>query len=140
MTIARTAFSRQITNCLWAIAFITIAGCSAQVSPDTLIGIYGIHNNGETEPFLRITQEAGRYLLSEKSGNKWRAPANVIPLSESTLHAYVKTPITVEFVGLGNNEIAVYKMPAGWHYGFFTTKTGYWAETSSGPVELYKMH
>ncbi len=139
MTMAGTVFSRRLTRYLLAIAFAAVAGCGAQISPDTLVGVYDIHSNGKAVQFLRIVQKDGRYLLSEKSGGKWGTPINVIPLSQSTLHAYVKHPITVKFTGLGNNKIAVYKMPAGWHYGFFTTKTGYWAETSSGPVELYKM-
>lgn len=139
MTMAGTVFSRRIISILSAIAFFAVAGCSTQVSPDTLVGVYAVHNHGKTEQFLRIVQKDGRYLLSEKSGDKWGAPINVIPLSQSTLHAYVKQPITFKFTGLGNNRIAVYKMPPGWHFGFFTTKTGYWAETSSGPIELYKM-
>ena len=135
----RTAYSRQFTICLLAIAFIAVSGCSAQVSPDTLIGTYGVQNNGKTELFLRIVRKDGRYLLSEKISGKWATPINAIPLSQSTLHAYIKTPISVAFAGLGNNKIAVYKMPPGWNYKGFITKTGYWAATVSGPVALYKM-
>lgn len=134
-----SAFSRRITAGLLAMTFITLAGCGAQALPDALVGLYGVRDNGKTEQFLRIDQKDGRYRLSEKTGNTWTAPANVIPLSASTLRAYIKTPISVAFIGLGNNKIAVYKMPPGWHYKGFTTKTGYWAATVMGPIALYRM-
>ena len=65
-------------------------------------------------------------------------PVKLTPVDKAGLEKLINEPVSVTFVGLGNDMVAIFKMPAGWKTRKFETKTGYWLATIFGPVELHR--
>lgn len=129
---------KALTSFLFLVALALLAACS-QSSPDTLTGTYYIDERakGEVE-FLRIEKLGDSYGISQKHGDKWSPATPVKPMAKEAFERFIKKPVDFEFSGLSNQSIAIFRVPKGWKDGRFESKTGYWAMTIFGPVELIK--
>ena len=116
----------------------SVALTSCSPSPGSLVGTYSVEERGQLNEFIRIEKKGEKYLMSEKQGEHWLSPVEVIPVSKAELEKMLKETVTVDFSGLGNNNIALIKIPKGWKSGQFECKTGYWLATMLGPVGLHK--
>lgn len=77
--------------------------------------------------------------MSEKRGGRWLlSPVEITPVSKADLDKMLNETVTVDFSGLGNNNIALIKVPKGWKSGQFECKTAYWLATMLGPVDVHK--
>ena len=65
------------------------------------------------------------------------APGVAFEAGVEEVEQLLKQPVTVDFVALGNNNLAIFKVPKGWKIGKFECKTGYWM-MMLGPIELHK--
>lgn len=141
-----------------------LAGCdrssttaSKPPSPDDLIGTYGYvsKNSGRVVPLLKITKDGQAYQLFEYSHGDWHRPRTsmllgsertlqeVRPFTRADLERLIHHPADVEPIGLQTKALALIRVPAGWSDGGkdkpFVTKSGYFAMTVVGPVELQRM-
>ena len=107
-------------------------------SPDALIGSYVARVNGQTREVIRIEKRTDGYFLHENNGTKWLAPEPMRPFGKDDFQRMLGTTAPNEFVGLATGVAAVLKVPRGWRRDQFETKTGYFAITVAGPVELDK--
>jgi hypothetical protein len=132
----------MITSAILTLALLVVAGCSADAStnPDSLIGTYAIEEHGKLEDFVRIEKKNGEYLMYDKNQNdQWTSdPDKVVPVTKKDLESILGHPVSVPYASLGSNGAAIFKMPAGWGFDDFKTKTGYWVATMMGPIELHK--
>lgn len=106
---------------------------------DSLLGSFGLIEHGALVEFARIEQRQQKYLLYRKHTGRWLAPVEVEPITRAQLEAMIKQPMTAPFEGLGNDRLAVLKVPKGWKIGSFVCNSGYWAATVLGPAELQKL-
>ena len=111
-------------------------GCAE--SPASLVGTYSIEEHGQLKEFIRIEKQGDKYLLSEKQSDRWLSPAEVTSVSKEDLEEMLKESVKVQFTGLGNNNVALIRVPKGWKSGQFTSTTGFWLATMLGPLELHK--
>jgi len=116
--------------------FLFAAGCAEL--PVSLVGTYSIEEHGQLKEFIRIEKQGDKYLLSEKQGGRWLSPVEVTSVSKEDLEKMLKEPIKVQFTGLGNNNVALLRVPKGWKSGQFTSITGFWLASMIGPLELHK--
>jgi hypothetical protein len=139
--------------------FAFLAGCHQSTTPlgrDGLVGIYGadLKNDGNAVPMLKVEKDGEAYVLFEFSKGAWRRPKKawtadagqpqeVRPFTKADLEKLVRHPVDVEPEGLQTKGIALIHVPAGWSDGGrdkpFTTKSGYFAMTLLGPVDLQRM-
>lgn len=112
--------------------------CDA-TSYDSLLGTFGLIENGKLIEFARIEHTQQRYLLSQKHEGRWLPPVEVEPMTRLQLEAIIKQPVNVPFEGLGNDRIALLKVPKGWKLGTLVCNTGYWVATVLGPAEVQKI-
>ena len=112
---------------------------AAPAANGALVGTYAIKERGTLKEFIKIEQQGDQYFLSEKQSGRWLRPVPVAPRSSSDLAKVIKEPVTVPVEGLGNNQIAIYKVPVGWRTGKFVCNTGYWLASMLGPIELHRM-
>ena len=125
-----------IFRILTAFALIVmLATCSGE---DSLVGTYAIKQNGKLSELVRIERSGNEYAMFGKESGQWEGPVKVTPVDKTKLEAILREPVSVSFAGLGNDKVAIFKMPAGWRSRKFETKTGYWLATWGGPVELHK--
>ncbi|HEX6794225.1 MAG TPA: hypothetical protein VF304_10290 [Casimicrobiaceae bacterium] len=106
---------------------------------DALLGTFGLVEQGRMIEVLRIERHGHDLLLYQKHGGQWLAPVVVQPVRKARLETLIKQPIDVPFEGLGNDRLAVLRVPKGWRFGAFECDTGYWLATSLGPAELHKL-
>ena len=111
----------------------------AAASYDSLLGTFGAIEYGKLVEFVRIERKQQKYLLSRKHAGEWLAAVEVEPVTRMELETIVKQPVNVEFEGLGNDTLALLKVPRGWKLGPFVCRTGYWVATVAGPVEVEKL-
>ncbi|SMG61565.1 hypothetical protein [Paraburkholderia susongensis] len=136
-----------------------LAGCHQSPTPtgsDGLVGIYGADpkNDGNVVPMLKVERNGDAYVLYEFSKGEWRQPKKawtgdagqpqeVRPFLKADLEKLVRHPVDVEPEGLQTKGIALIHVPAGWSDGGrnkpFTTKSGYFAMTLLGPIDLQRM-
>ena len=112
--------------------------CDA-ASYDSLLGTFGVIENGKLVEFVRIERRQERYLLSRKHSGHWQTPTEVEPVTRAQLETIVREPVDVDFEGLGNDWLVVLNVPKGWKLGTFVCRTGYWVATVLGPVEVQKL-
>ena len=154
---------RRFVLALLATLFV-LGGCdrspttaSKPSGPDDLIGTYGYvtKNTGQVMPLLKVTKEGQEYQLFEFSHDHWRRPRTsmllggdrtlqeVRPFTRADLERLTHHAVDVEPIGLQTKALALIRVPAGWSDGAkekpFVTKTGYFAMTVVGPVELQRM-
>ena len=119
--------------------FLSSLGECDATSYDSLLGTFGLIENGKLTEFVRIEHSQQRYLLSQKHAGHWLAPVEVEPVTRLQLETIIKQPVNVAFEGLGNDRLAVLQVPKGWKLGTFVCRTGYWVATVLGPVEVQKL-
>ncbi|KWE97880.1 hypothetical protein [Burkholderia ubonensis] len=146
---------------LFMFAFVVLlAGCEKSTPPaaDSLVGVYGadLHNDGKITPLLKVEKgdTTSGYVLYEYSKGEWHRPKkawvgdagkaqDVLPFTKADLEKLVNHPVDVDPVGIQTKGTALVRVPAGWSDNGrnkpFTTKTGYFAMTFLGPVELQRM-
>jgi hypothetical protein len=131
---------------------------SATLPAESLAGTYGVSDpkTGEVKPFLKI--EAGdagdgSYALYEFGKSGWRRPKKawsdnptdepVKPFQKSDLEKAIRHTVTVDVSGVQVPSFALVHVPAGWTdqsgSHAFTTKSGFFALTLLGPVDLVRM-
>ena len=121
---------------LTMLVWFTITGCSA--SPSSLVGTYSVEERGQLNEFIRIEKHGDKFTLSEKQSGLWLTPVEIVPVSKADLEKMLKEPVTINFTGLGNNNVAIIQVPKGWRSGSFECKTGIWLATMLGPIDLHK--
>lgn len=137
-----------------------LAGCDRAQAPqgaDALTGSFGVvGKGGAIEPFVKVeadSAEPGGYVLYEHGRDGWRQPKNLLDgggnlpvrsFGKAELEKELKHSVSGEVVGLSAGGFAFIHVPAGWSSAdgshAFTTKTGYFALTVLGPVELVRMN
>lgn len=142
-----------------AFAFSFLAGCQQSNTlsgSDGLIGTYGadLKKNGKVVPMLKVEKEGESYALYEFSKGEWRRPKKawtadagqpqeVRLFTKADLEKLVRHPVHVEPEGLQTKGIALIHVPAGWsdegRVKPFSTKSGYFAMTLLGPIDLQRM-
>lgn len=145
-----------IAALLCAIAF---SGCSSSThKAESLAGTYGVPDpqTGKVTPFVKIeTADAGNttYALYEFGKSGWRRPKKawsdnptdepVKPFQKADLEKAVRHPVDVDVSGVQVPSFALVHVPAGWSdksgNRAFTTKSGFFALTLLGPVDLVRM-
>lgn len=135
----------------------TSSTASKPPSPDDLVGVYGAASkpDGRVVPMLKVEKEGSAYLLYEFSHGDWHRPRKswlegstngfqeVRTFTRADLERLVNHPVDVEPLGLQTKALALIHVPAGWSDGGkekpFVTKSGYFAMTLVGPVDLQRM-
>ena len=107
-------------------------------TPDDLVGVYSVEDRGQLKEFVRIDKRGDAFFFQGHENTGWSTPAQVTPVSKASFEQLLKQPVTVDFVALGNNNLAIFKVPKGWKIGKFECKTGYWMMMMLGPIELHK--
>lgn len=119
-----------------------LAACSHnyRANPDRLVGIWGESVNQQTYPLLKVEQSNGRYVLYTHADGRWYRESDYVKIAtkadlERLLHHPVQAPVT----GLQASIVSIFEVPKGWTDGTFSTRTGYFAATWFGPVELVRL-
>jgi len=147
---------RKRLLCLMVIA-AALAGCHQKPSApaaDDLVGVYNADEDGfgEMTPFAKIEKDGTGYILYEYAKGQWRRPkkqwtdvASFEPvrlMTQADLAKEIRHPVAVDVDGVQTKAFAVVHVPAGWsdegNTKPFTTKTGYFALTELGPIDLQK--
>ena len=115
---------------------LAITGCSK--SPTSLVGTYSVEEHGQLNEFIRIEKQGDKFTMSEKQSGRWLSPVEITPVSKADLEKILKEPVTVDFIGLGNKNVAIFQVPKGWRSGQFECETGIWLATMLGPIDLHK--
>jgi len=105
---------------------------------DALLGTFQLVENGTAHQVIKIEQRQQKYLLYRGHSGHWDTPVEVRPISKPELEAIIKQPVNVAFDALGNDKMALIKVPKGWKIGAFVCRSGYWLATVLGPAELRK--
>lgn len=140
-----------------------LAGCDRSPrpanppSPDALVGVYGYlsKKSDRVIPLLKVTKEGSEYQLFEYGHGEWHLPRTsmlidsarplepVRPVNRADLERLIRHPVNVEVSGLQTKALVFVHVPAGWSDGGrdkpFVTKSGYFAMTLVGPVDLQRM-
>ena len=106
---------------------------------DELCGTFALIEDGRAVEYIRIERRGPRFLLSRMRAGKSVAPVPVEPVTRQKLEAIIKQPVDITFEGLGNDRLAVLKVPKGWRIASFVCSTGYLLATTLGPAELHKL-
>ena len=106
---------------------------------DDLVGEYALDENGRLVEFIRIEQQKQKYVLYRKKGEGWLGPVEITPISRTGIEAILKRRVDIAFEGLGNDTLAVFRVPKGWTLDTFVCHSGYWVATVLGPAELQKL-
>ena len=103
---------------------------------------------------FRLEKEGDSYVLYEFSKGEWHRPKKawtadvgqlqeVRPFTKADLEKLVQHPVHVEPEGLQTKGIALIHVPVGWsdegRVKPFSTKSGYFAMTLLGPIDLQRM-
>ena len=136
-----------------------LAGCNQKPNApapaaDDLVGIYNADQDGDGKitPFAKIEKESTGYILYEYDKGKWWRPKKqwvdvdsfepVTPMTKADLAKEVKHPVSVDVDGVKTKTFAVIHVPVGWSDDGepkpFISKTGYFALTELGPIDLQK--
>ncbi|AXV99203.1 hypothetical protein GO286_04820 [Ralstonia solanacearum] len=126
-------------------------------SADELVGVYGTMSkkDGRVVPMIKVAKEGSAYILYEFSHGDWHRPKKswledssgghqeVRPFTRADLEKLVNHPVDVEPLGVQTKALALIRVPVGWSDGGkekpFVTKSGYFAMTLLGPIDLQRM-
>lgn len=123
---------------LFALA-VALAACSRN-EPDSLVGTWGESIQGQTVPLLKIEKSKGHYVLFTTADGRWIRTTDYVMLASKTdLEQIVRHPVHGDVTGLKSGVAAIFKVPEGWTEGKFSTRSGYFAVTWFGPVELVRL-
>lgn len=132
-------------------------GGKATTAADAPItGTYGVVDaaSGKTTPFLKVDAgaTAGDYVLYEYHNGEWKRPKQqwsgngnaepVKPFDKKDLEKLVHHKVDVDVSGVQTRSFAFVHVPAGWTDNgshAFVSKSGYFAMTLIGPVDLVRM-
>ncbi|BCF95414.1 hypothetical protein [Paraburkholderia largidicola] len=140
-----------------ALLLSVFAACTSHVDTASLAGTYGVTDkSGQVTPFVKIEAgdaSKGEFVLYEYRKGEWKRPKQawsdnptyepVKPFKKEDLEKLVHHKLDVDVDGVQTRGFAFVHVPAGWSdtgdaHGF-TTKTGFFAMTLIGPVELVRM-
>ncbi len=125
--------------CLLTICMGLLFGCSDSMTESSLIGVYQIKSkNGTYRDFIKIVKKDGFFFIKERSGVNWSSLGKATTAKKPDLEKLIGEEIKIKFVGLSNENLALYRMPKDWSMEKFKTSTGYWMASMIGPIELYK--
>lgn len=133
------ATRRRIVLRLGLVPFLAIARPSRGAPLDELRGTFSLAEDGKVIEYIRIERTRSGFVLSRMRAGQWLTPVPVAPVSRQRLQAIIRQPINVAFEGLGDEQLAVVKVPKGWRIGSFVCSTGYLLLTTLGPAELRKL-
>jgi hypothetical protein len=114
----------------------SLAGCKDKT--DLLVGTYSVEEQGQLREYYRIQEIGSKFFLSDKHSGQWGSSVEVTPVSTEELARVLRAPVTIEFIGLGNDNLGLFQVPKGWKSGAFVCNTGYLIATVLGPRELHK--
>jgi hypothetical protein len=117
---------------------IFVAASYGEALPISLVGNYLIEEQGNVREFIQIRYQTGSFLIVENQNGRWTPPVELWPVSKEEFENLLREPVTYSFSGLSNDNIALFRVPRGWHFGNFTCETGFWLMTPIGPVEVIK--
>jgi hypothetical protein len=149
----------KLTFIVPLLSALILAGCNkSATTADELVGTYGAVDSktGQVASFVKIessTTKKGGYVLYEQGNDGWRRPVKpwdasksfepVGPFTAADLEKAVNHKVTVDVNGVQVPGFALVHVPAGWSDNgtshSFTTRTGYFAITLLGPVDLVRM-
>lgn len=114
---------------------------STQASPADLVGTYTTRDNKGVHEVMKVEREGDAFVLFDKTREgAWRKSKQpLVPVTKEQFAKMLKgAPADVQFDGLSNKGMAVFKVPRGWGQGKFKTETGYFMVFALGPIELEK--
>jgi hypothetical protein len=115
---------------------------SCRASLDDLVGTFGIFENGRVNEYFRVEKRDGKYYLYEKANRQWGSAKEMKTMTPQEIAKVLgSSENAAELTGLmdlGGN-VAMLKCKSGLKFGNFVSRTGYWAGTMLGPIELHKM-
>jgi len=118
---------------------VALAACS-RTDPDSLVGTWGESIQGQTVPLLKIEKSTGHYVLFTTADGRWvRTTDYVMLASKADLEQIVRHPVRCDVTGLKSGIAVIFKVPKGWTEGKFSTRSGYFAVTWFGPIELVRL-
>lgn len=125
------------------LCILGLIGLVAACSPgdqDKLVGAWGESIQGQIVPLLKIQKDNGRYVLYTYSDGRWyRTSEYMYVATKADLEQLVHHPVKGRVTGLEGGVAAVFMAPAGWADGNFLTRTGVFAVTWFGPIELSRI-
>lgn len=125
---------------LLAIVAVAMASRSTASTAD-LVGTYATRDNKGVHEVMRIEREGDAFMLFDKTRDgSWRKSKQpLVPVTKEQFAKMLKgVPADLQFDGLSNKGMAVFKVPKGWGQGKFKTETGYFMVFALGPIELEK--
>jgi hypothetical protein len=144
--------------CILMVTIAALAACQKKEAPvevDSLVGTYGtdLKGDGKLVPVVKIDKDSTGYVLYEYSRGDWHRPKDsfsgsdspepVRLLTKADLEKEVRHTVDVDVQGVRTKAFEFVHVPAGWTDAGkskpFTTKTGYFALTMVGPIDLQKM-
>ncbi|TDV01704.1 hypothetical protein [Paraburkholderia caballeronis] len=124
--------------CVLALA-AQLAACS-QPTPDSLVGAWAGQDDGRPYPFLKIEKRHGHYVLYTNVDGRWRRESDYVEIaSRADLERLVHHPVTCDVTGLKTSVVIVFDVRPGCPDAGFSTRSGYFASTWFGAVELVRL-
>ena len=120
---------------------MALAGCGARGEPEAeLVGVYAVERNGTLKELIKIERQDGRYVMRDKVRTaEWSEPRmQMQPVTRERWNRITTDRENTAFVGVASEQLAVFKVPAGWMKNGFRTSSGYFLFYSQGPVEAFK--
>ena len=135
---------KNTLNCVAAglSSLLLLAGCSQRAEPEAqLVGVYAVKTNGALRELVKIERQGGRYIMRDKVRTpEWSEPKmQMQPVTRERWNRITTDSENTAFVGVSSDQLAIFKVPAGWQKNSFKTETGYFLFYSQGPVEAYKL-
>jgi hypothetical protein len=124
---------------LGLLAYLAATRCCYGQSVNDLLGTFNLIEDGRVIEYIRLERRDHGFVLSRMHAGQWLAPIGVAPLSRQKLEAIIRQRVDVAFESLGDDRLAVLKVPKGWKIGSFVCSTGYLLATMLGPAELHKV-
>ncbi len=135
----RRSLKRRARTLTTAMAlFACLARPSSADPADSLVGTFALVESGAADEVITIERRQHKYVLYRARSGQKNKDVEVRPMSKPELEAIIKQPVNVAFAALGDERLAVIKVPKGWKIGSFVCNTGYWLATVLGPAELRK--
>lgn len=124
-----------------AVLALVCGAVSAQAAETDLIGTYAVKEKGAMKEFLKVSQDSGKFVVSEKMKNgTWRQSKEPLAtVSRAQFEKLLKHPYSAPFDGLANKGVAVFKVPGNFQEGKFKAESGFFMFFAFGPVELHKL-
>jgi len=129
---------------LISIALIAlVAGCSQQKSADSLVGTFGVVQNGTVVPFAKFEKQGDHFVdaiyvdVGPNGKGRWApdsAPLKVA--AKADLEQRVHHPVDFEVVGLSGPIVGIFAVPKGFKVGSTVIDTGYVVFSGGFPMPV----